>query len=609
MLVVDASTTSSSALDHLTVAGLVVAWATAGHEPPGTALPGLVVDVHDVDRVDTAVLPRAVEAGAVVLDVGVHPTGFLLGPVTVPDRVGCSRCGRVRTVAAGAWPTSRGWPARDVVERLRRLLVEIVEDLVRTAVVGSALDGWALRVGTEVTRHRVVPTPSCRVCGGARRSRRRSPDMPLDGPVANSADEVVAALAGWVDPVTGIVTDLLVEAPDDDDPGGLPFVVTTAPPHVVDDDGQRHATPVGWGKGWTPGGAVLSAVAEALERHAPSLPNPAQVTWARSADLDGEVLDPRDLHLPSGERGAVRSWPEFDPDLVHPWTRGSWLHADGAVWLPAVVALLALEVRPHQLICQGTSNGLAAGAGHADAAVRAILELVERDALLATWLTRGPVHPVRLDPGREPAASAVLGRLTTMGARTELLLMTHGVAGATVLAVARGDGHSWPGATIGMATDLDPTRAARAAVLELGQTGPHLRRMMRRRALRPPSSPEKVREMLDHAAWFFRADRARDFDHLPRVDAASRALPPAEPVQPPEERLERVTDLLGAATVSVAIVDVTSADLATGPFRVVRAVSPHLQSLWFGHGNERPTVPRIRRLGPGPPAGPVHPIS
>ena len=50
-------------------------------------------------------------------------------------------------------------------------------------------------------------------------------------------------------------------------------------------------------------------------------------------------------------------------------------------------------------------------------------------------------------------------------------------------------------------------------------------------------------------------------------------------------------------TSAVAIVDVTSPDVATGPFRVVRAVSPDLQGLAYGYGMDRAVVSRIRAMG------------
>ena len=57
------------------------------------------------------------------------------------------------------------------------------------------------------------------------------------------------------------------------------------------------------------------------------------------------------------------------------------------------------------------------------------------------------------------------------------------------------------------------------------------------------------------------------------------------------------------AGVRVALVDVTSADVATGPFSVMRAVSPDLQPIWFGHGLER-----IHKLEIATDVPPINPI-
>jgi hypothetical protein len=58
----------------------------------------------------------------------------------------------------------------------------------------------------------------------------------------------------------------------------------------------------------------------------------------------------------------------------------------------------------------------------------------------------------------------------------------------------------------------------------------------------------------------------------------------------------------------VALVDVTSPDVATGPFRVVRAVSPDLQGISYGYGLDRAVVERVRRRGIVKDIPEIHPI-
>jgi hypothetical protein len=95
-----------------------------------------------------------------------------------------------------------------------------------------------------------------------------------------------------------------------------------------------------------------------------------------------------------------------------------------------------------------------------------------------------------------------------------------------------------------------------------------------------PERPEDVREMPDHAAYYFPAERAAAFNRLRTKDAPVCIRDLAE------KRSER--SLMDAR---VALVDVTSADVATGPFRVVRAISPDLRPISYGYGLERAGSP------------------
>jgi hypothetical protein len=129
---------------------------------------------------------------------------------------------------------------------------------------------------------------------------------------------------------------------------------------------------------------------------------------------------------------------------------------------------------------------------------------------------------------------------------------------------------------------------------------------MRTKTAAAPAAPEAVREMLDHAAFYFPRDRAHTFDRIrngattvPLGNLHSRTLP---------RSLPNCAAALGSAGVRIALVDVTSPDVATGPFRVVRAISPDLQPLSYGFGLDRPAVERIRRLGLATDVPPVHPI-
>lgn len=489
-------------------------------------------------------------------------------------------------------------PADDVTEptgsdpqadRVVALLRDAARDLIDH--VAEVVDG-------EVVWHRVIPLPSCDVCGGAQGIG--TVGLPEgDDPVA-----LLEALAGWVDPLTGVIPWISLKQPLGTGPD-LPFVATAAPPHHIDADGRAKALPIGWGKGATQAEAILSAVGEAVERYAPSLPEAEKLVWARPADLAGDILDPREfpLYEPESYARPGFGFAAFDRRTDHPWVRGTWLGTGRPVWVPAVFTYLAMTLLPEHLICQGTSNGLAAGVDAESATVRAVLELVERDAMMAAWLTGAKGRFVELDDTLDPDLSAIVDALRTQGVTVEVYLLPTSTYGVTAAALALGDGKRRPGATLGLGADRSPRAAIRAAVLELAQTASHLAGLMRERPV--PKRPEDVREMLDHAAYYFPLDRVAAFDRL-RCGGTSRLRDLREPVA--ESSVTDLAHVLGAAKVRVAVVDVTSADVATGPFRVVRAVSPDLQPISYGHGNDRSLVARLRgRTLPANRAN-IHPI-
>jgi ribosomal protein S12 methylthiotransferase accessory factor len=387
----------------------------------------------------------------------------------------------------------------------------------------------------------------------------------------------------------------------------LPIIATAAPPHVLETDGSLRRLPIGWGKGLSVSGAVLSAVGEAIERYSASIVDPDRIVWKRPEELDGEYLDPRGCGLYAGaqyDRSDFR-YVRFDSDVTHPWVLGSWADSGKPVWIPAVFVFLSVELRQEQLICQGTSNGLAASTDKHDAALRAILELVERDAFMTSWLTGCPAQRIELDETLDPLLRTVLEGIEALGAMVEVYTLPTSVIGTTVLCLALGDGDRYPGVTFGLGSDLDPPSALRQAVLELGQTGPYLRRMMRSKTLATPNDPACVREMLDHAAYYFPQERASAFDSL-RTGETSVRLSDLNSVT--TRSLSNCISALNQAGVRIALIDVTSADVATGPFHVMRAVSPDLQPIWYGYGLERNPTGRIRKLGIASNIPPINPI-
>jgi ribosomal protein S12 methylthiotransferase accessory factor len=350
------------------------------------------------------------------------------------------------------------------------------------------------------------------------------------------------------------------------------------------------------GKGSTVPEASLGAIAEGLERYSASVVRLQDLRHATLTQIGDDALDPRDLPLYDEDQYDQPGFPfrRFDPAQPLWWTRGRWIDDGAPAWVPALPAYYRFPVEAGDSFCQVTSSGLAAGRDVGDAAVRAVGELVERDAFLVSWLCRRPAPRISLGSVDDPEMLRILAELGRAGATVEMYLLDSPAPLHVVMCAGFGDGVSWPGAHIGVAGHADPHTAVRKALQELALSGGYVRRHMG--SSLDHLEAKDIRTFGDHAAYYIPPDRAESaFGFLRHGEL-------------PQVRLRDLSHHRGDLTalgaqlrtggVRVAVVDVTSPDLRAGPLRVVRALGTHLVPLHCGWNLHRKVGARLANVGP-----------
>jgi ribosomal protein S12 methylthiotransferase accessory factor len=355
----------------------------------------------------------------------------------------------------------------------------------------------------------------------------------------------------------------------------------------------------GYGKGLSQQEAILSAVGEALELQASSSYDLQKLLRARIDELE-EALDPQKLCLYADPYYDLPEFPYCRFERFQPinWIAGYWLHTGKPVWMPALPVLNKLQVPAHERFCQVTSNGLATGVDLNDAAARATLELIERDAFMLSWYCRLPGQEIDVEGALEPGAEAVLEMIRSHGAKIKFYLLNAGIAVPTVLCIARGDGKTWPGATLGLGCHTDLRTAVRKAIMELGQTGPEFCHAMISGEEPVPRSPREVQTFRQHALYYLPAERNRAFDFLGQSGKQPIRLRDFE--EPSDIPMDILINALESAGVRVAIADLTTPALRDSGFTMVRALGENMQQIHCGFGRERLNNPRLRKLLIGP---------
>lgn len=487
--------------------------------------------------------------------------GFVIGPLTVPPNAGCWLCAQrrhsatrsaeVAQIAADSRVLARGSTAIDAA-----LAGDLLARAARDILVGapSALPPGRLVVHDldtgAGTGHVFVPVDGCPVCCDGARSQP-------------SGEE-------WVDSGYGVVRGLTEHHT------GLLWTVLATCSLPLDTDGMpmRQRAECTRGAGATAEGARLRAIGEAVERHAAASRGDRRIVCASADELPGRCVQPSSLvHYSADQYGWLPYRKPRDTERIAWWPGHDW--SGERVWLPD--AVLRLYRPPDQCYSQVTSNGVAHGRDVADAAARAVCELVERDAVMTTWQAQQP--GCRIDTtSLSNDDREILRWLTQLGYQPFCYAIPAALALPTVLAVAFGDGQHTPGAVIGAATDRDPKAAVRRALWELASNCDLGIAELRDAAGAFVAQTADVSTVDDHAAYYRPARRQEAFAFLDAGGTIDvRDLPMSG---------GSVAELCTESSVTVFLAPLSAT--------VVRAVSPDLVPLWFGTGTEPRAHPRLR---------------
>lgn len=337
------------------------------------------------------------------------------------------------------------------------------------------------------------------------------------------------------------------------------------------------------GAGWTESDAQLAAIGEALERYAAATP----MAECDEAPGDAPAHRVEDYSLFSDEQRRHPEFP-FAAACAHRGrVRATALPDLTATWVPS--ALVRLDGDPaHALV---SSNGLALGLSVEQALVKAIRELVERDAVTIAWL-----HAL---PGREVTPpESWSNRLDGLHADIHLLDLSVAYCPWPVAAVAgsiplRGR----PRYSLGAACHASFAAAAEKAFLEWCQGVAFVAHFLREQPGTAFSGPLDVHTFDDHAMYY--SVRPKDWRRVPLLRTL-RAGPPAEPAAGSlgwRAQLDEARDWTARSGIRMQYVVLRPVDLRQLGLWAVKALSPDLVPIF---PDQRWAVPGRDRARRGP---------
>jgi ribosomal protein S12 methylthiotransferase accessory factor len=348
---------------------------------------------------------------------------------------------------------------------------------------------------------------------------------------------------------------------------------------------------MGAGKGWTEDGARAAAIGEAVERYCAYHWDPQRTFVATLADVGMRAITPADCVLYAAEQYARPGWPypAWREEQPITWIAGVAVADGEPVALPASLAYLSYPPpSPGELFAPTTSNGLAAGSSVDAAALGGLCELMERDALMITWMNRLPAVELEL-----AASAGIAGALhrhyAVLDVELRAFVLPTDLPATVVLAISSEDRSGVPATVVGMGCHPAPLTALTKALFELCQGRPA---EASRHRENPPEGRlerfEDVRTLDDHSAFAGQAARRGEFEFLSSGGETSAVddLDP-RPEADAATELERCATVLRELGHPAAYVDLTLPDVRSCGYHVARVIAAGLQPIHFGFGEER----------------------
>jgi ribosomal protein S12 methylthiotransferase accessory factor len=326
--------------------------------------------------------------------------------------------------------------------------------------------------------------------------------------------------------------------------------------------------------------AIAKALGEAVERYSSAVFFPQDMIVSSHRDLGEDAIHPERFAIHTPQQLAHRNFPldPFNEQSAIRWTPATHLATGTQKLIPAASVYCpytADSASGEANVIESISTGLAAHCSYKEAAINAILEVVERDRFMMHWLAMIPC-PVIEPQSLTPLHREMLARYAAYGYEITVLYATPDTGIPTVFCVMHG---KWEGCVpfiISSATHLDPDAAITKCLEELALMERLCKRiMLTAQGWSAGRHYENIVVLADHLYFWINPAMISHADFLvSKTRRISLQDIPNMSTGDPEEDLETIVQRVENSGYEVYISDVTASDVEDLGMKVLRAVIP-----------------------------------
>src|SRR3990167_4241423 len=344
--------------------------------------------------------------------------------------------------------------------------------------------------------------------------------------------------------------------------------------------------------------AILKAIGEGIERYCSAIYDKETLLFSSFKNIKKNALSPEHITLYSNEFYQTHpKYSRFNHDTKIRWAKAINFKTKTEVFVPASMVYLPYHNDPDESkIIQNISTGLACHDSYETAAIRAICEVIERDAFMIFW--RKQLSPPLIDFNSLPInIKNILKNYQSRGLDIKLFNITTDINVPAVLALMESNRTDQPPLVMAGActTSAETTILSALEELELSrQYGAHLKKQ---KIEISKIDSKIVNTQKDHVLYWHnkknlipleflkKSKIIIDYNNFSKID-----LPIAD------DLLQILANKVFKAGLDIYLANITSEDIASLGLFVIRAILPNAHPLSFGYGYEQFACARLNSV-------------
>ncbi|MDO8647347.1 MAG: YcaO-like family protein [Candidatus Diapherotrites archaeon] len=345
--------------------------------------------------------------------------------------------------------------------------------------------------------------------------------------------------------------------------------------------------------------AKIKAIGECFERLSLIMPRTAKTinaSFEELSQLKKQAINPAEcLNFPDKYLPVPRK--EYEEVLRKDrmkWVLGKNILDNSPAFLPYQLVFLPTtkEFGSDPLIRNPITTGTACGDSFEDAAYRGLMECVERDSNMLSWLAKREVPRIILD-------TKFFAEIEKYLARYSLKLFvwdfTTDIGIPSIMAVITDDSGLGPAVSAGTKADLNPSKAVTGAIYEALHSRFWIRSIYYTRKTRI-TRPSQIIDLQDRGLYWFDRKMLKNIDFLIYAKKSVKLSKMNDLSTQENSKLALAAKMLKQKNIESYLIDITLPAVKNAGFHVVRTIAPELHPMHLNENNPYHYSKRLEEL-------------